>query len=119
MNKTICYMLIVIMVAATFGCATNPNKIGASYVSSRQYDDYDCDQLSDELERVNRRADELYKSLKKESNADAAQMAVGMALFWPALFFLEGGDGPEATEYARLKGEREALEKSMVQRKCK
>lgn len=31
-----------------------------------------------------------------------------MVLFWPALFALEGGDGPEATEYAQLKGEYEA-----------
>ena len=43
-------------------------------------------------------------------------MAFGI-LFWPALFFLEGGDGPEAAEYAQLKGQYEALRTLAVQRK--
>jgi hypothetical protein len=45
-------------------------------------------------------------------------MAVGLVLFWPALFFLEGGDGPEAAEYACLKGEVDALEQVAIQKKC-
>ena len=56
-------------------------------------------------------------SLKKEASNDSAQMAIGLLLFWPALFFLEGGDGPEAAEYARLKGEYEALRTVAVQKK--
>ena len=45
-------------------------------------------------------------------------MAVGMLLFWPALFFLEGGDSPEAAEYSRLKGEVEALNEASMLKKC-
>lgn len=45
-------------------------------------------------------------------------MAIGLVIFWPALFFLEGGDGPEAQEYARLRGERDALEQVAVQKSC-
>ena len=45
-------------------------------------------------------------------------MAVGMVLFWPALFFLEGGDGPEAAEYSRLKGEQEAVGRTIRKRDC-
>jgi hypothetical protein len=45
-------------------------------------------------------------------------MGVGLVLFWPALFFLEGGDGPEAAEYAQLKGEFEALRENSIQKKC-
>jgi hypothetical protein len=100
------------------GCASSPDKIQTSYVSPLQYKDYDCDQIAGELERVSRRANELHGSLKKTSDNDNAQMAVGMILFWPALFFLEGGDGPEAAEYGRLKGERDALEKVAIQKKC-
>ncbi|MCZ6466002.1 MAG: hypothetical protein O6829_01850, partial [Alphaproteobacteria bacterium] len=33
-------------------------------------------------------------------------------------FFLEGGDGAEAMEYARIKGEREAIEKRSIEQKC-
>lgn len=45
-------------------------------------------------------------------------MGVGLVLFWPTLFFLEGGDGPQAQEYARLKGERDAIERVSIQKKC-
>lgn len=100
------------------GCASSPDKIQTSYVSPLQYKDHDCDQISGEMERVSRRVNELYGSLKKTADNDSAQMAVGMVLFWPALFFLEGGDGPEAAEYGRLKGERDALEKVAIQKKC-
>ena len=98
------------------GCATPPNKIAASYVSPLIYKDYTDDQIIVEMDHIGRRTLELYNSLKKEASADTAQMAVGLVLFWPALFFLEGGDGPEATEYARLKGQYEALRTLAVQR---
>ena len=46
-------------------------------------------------------------------------MGLGIVLFWPALFFLEGGDGVEAEEFAQLKGKLEAVEKSAVQQDCR
>ncbi len=100
------------------GCATSPDKLPTASVSSLEYRDYSCEQVAMELERVTGRANELHGTLKKKADNDTAQMAVGMLLFWPTLFFLEGGDGPEATEYSRLKGEREALEKVAVQKQC-
>lgn len=108
----------LILGAALGGCATPPEKVQTAYVSPLQYKDYDCDQVAAELQRVTRRANEIHGSLKKTASDDNAQMAVGMILFWPALFFLEGGDGPEAAEYGRLKGERDALEQIAVQKKC-
>ncbi|MFM6987097.1 MAG: hypothetical protein ACKOXG_00310, partial [Arenimonas sp.] len=55
---------------------------------------------------------------KSERKKDNWQMGVGLILFWPALFALEGGDGPEASEYAQLKGDFEALRQASVQKKC-
>ena len=46
------------------------------------------------------------------------QAAVGLVVFWPLLLALEGGDGPEASEYANLKGERAALEAASRQKGC-
>ena len=100
-----------------FGCATPPNKIAAQYISPLKYKDYDEDQIVLEMDHIGRRTNELYHSLKKKANTDKAQMGLGLILFWPALFALEGGDGPEATEYARLKGEYEALRTVAVQKK--
>jgi len=103
---------------ALTACASSPNKISAQYVSPLQYKSYDCEQIVLEQARIERRTNELYQSLKKEANADKWQMGVGLVLFWPALFALEGGDGPEASEYARLRGEYEALRTNSIERKC-
>jgi hypothetical protein len=43
---------------------------------------------------------------------------VGVIVFWPALFFIEG-DGQNAAELARLKGEYETLEKIATKKDCK
>ena len=99
-------------------CASQPEDIHATSVSTFNYRDYDCDQLSTEAIRVTNRVVELRKELKKEADTDAVQMGVGLVLFWPTLFFLEGDNSPEAVEYARLKGEIEAIEKVSVQKKC-
>jgi len=111
-------MITGIAAIALAGCATSPNKIPAQYVSPMAYSAYDCDQLSLEKAQLERRTGELYSSLKNEANADKWQMGLGLVLFWPTLFLLEGGDGPEATEYARLRGEYEAVSTVAVQKKC-
>jgi len=100
------------------GCASQPDKLQSQYVSPLQYKDYDCEQIEDELEKVSNRVTTLYTDLKKKADGDSAQMAVGMIIFWPALFFLEGGDGPEANEYSRLKGEKAALDEIAIHKKC-
>ena len=99
-------------------CASNPNDIDAAYVSPLKYKDYDCDQLAMEMDYVGQRTTKLYQRLKDERKADNWQMGVGLVMFWPALYFLEGGDGPEAAEYAKLKGEFEALRDNSVIKKC-
>ena len=108
----------VLIAAFLLGCASTPDKLGAQYVSPLVYKDYDCDQIITEMDRVSRRSGELYTSLKKTADTDSAQMAAGMILFWPALFFLEGGDSAEATEYARLKGEMDAMHKVSLEKRC-
>ena len=103
---------------ALAGCATQPDKIAAQYVSPIQFNDYTCEQVAGEMRRVHRRASELHGQLKKTADTDTAQMAVGLILLWPTLFFLEGGDGLQAAEYARLKGERDALEEVAILKQC-
>ena len=100
------------------GCATQPNKISSTYVSPLEYNDFDCDQIASELRRKNRRLNNLYSQLKKTADDDEWQMGVGLILFWPTLFALEGGDSNEAYEYARIKGEVDALQESAVIKKC-
>lgn len=109
---------IVAIVSLMTGCASSPDSMQPTYVSPLEYRDYNCDQISSEMNHVSRETNRLYNSLEKKSNNDNAQMAAGMLLFWPALFFLEGGDGAEASQYSQLKGEFEALRTASVERDC-
>jgi hypothetical protein len=88
-----------------------------TYVSPMKYQNYNCSQIAMEMDHVSNRTVQLHNSLDKKASDDAAQMGLGL-LFWPALFFLEGGDGPEAAEYSKLKGEYEALRTASVQKEC-
>jgi len=115
MKHALSCLAITLMLTA---CASSPDKIPASSVSTLQYQDYNCKQIGLELDRVERKVNDLYYRLDKRAGNDSAQMAVGLILFWPALFFLEGGDGPEAAEYGRLRGELEALETVSIRKKC-
>ena len=111
-------VILTLLAFVTVGCATSPNEIQATHVSPIQYSSYDCDQIAMEMGFVGRKVNELYYQLEDEASADQGQMALGLILFWPALFFLEGGDDYRAGEYARLKGERLALEDAAVMKKC-
>ena len=117
-HPLIALSLTALVALAVAGCATHPDKIAAASASPLAYQSYDCMQIATEERRINGRASELYGQLKDEANADTAQMTLGLVLVWPALFFLEGGDGPQAQEYARLKGEHQALQQAAVEKKC-
>ena len=52
--------------AISFGCATKPENIGASYVSPYKYKDYDEDQIIMEMDYLGQRVNELYFSLKRK-----------------------------------------------------
>ena len=99
------------------GCATSPNEMTASYVSPLIYQSYDCQQLVMESDRVSRRVQSMHSKLAEKESDDSAKMAVGLILFWPALFFLDG-DEDGAIEYKRLMGESEAVHQAAVAKKC-
>jgi len=104
--------------ALLVGCASNPNNIDATYVSPLKYANYNCDQIAQEMGHLEQRTNVLYQNLQRKRTNDNWAMGVGMVLFWPALFALDGGDGPEATEYAQVKGEYEALRQNSVEKSC-
>ena len=110
--------LVALLCAGSLSaCATAPDRISGSYVSPIQYSSYDCDQIREELVRISARVSEVSGAQKKQADSDAIAMGVGLVVFWPALFFLAGGNDRKE-ELARLKGEYEALESSAIQKKC-
>ena len=115
-NKTV-VVILVTGVLFLSSCASPPSEILPAYVSPLQYEQYDCSQIGSEMERVTRELNQIYAAVKKKSSNDATAMGVGMILFWPSLFLIRG-DGSEATQFAQLQGELEALEKASILKKC-
>jgi hypothetical protein len=99
------------------GCATASKDITPSYVSPLQYQSYDCEQLAAEVQRIQVRVNQLGGRLDEAANNDKGIMAVGLIIFWPALFAL-GGTKQQEAEYARLRGEYDALEQQATLKKC-
>jgi hypothetical protein len=108
----------LIAAAATLSaCAASPKKIEAAYVSPTKFQSLSCDQIAMERSAVAHRANVLYHSLKKRSTGDAAKMGLGAVLFLPTLFFLKG-NGAQAAEFARIKGDYTALRLNAEDRGC-
>ncbi len=78
MEKLACVALVVVFAA---GCASAPDKIGATYTSPLQYQAYDCQQIAAELARVNSRISELEGRLKKRADDDGAKAFVWRRAF--------------------------------------
>ncbi len=107
----------LVLTLSLAGCASSSDEIAAQYVSPMQYNSYDCQQITAEQQHVSSRVAELKGEVDDNATGDAVAATVGVILFWPALFFIDG-DGPETNEYARLKGEHEALQKASIEKKC-
>lgn len=112
--------IVVVLLCATilqYGCSTSSKNISASYVSPLQYQSYDCDQLSSEARRIQARVSELSGRLDKAASNDKWIMTAGLLVAWPALFAL-GGTKEQEAEFARLKGDYDAIHQSAVLKKC-
>ena len=107
--------LLVALVVA--GCAAKSTEIAATSVSPLQYQPYDCGQIGAEMLRVSSRVNALGGQLDQKASDDSGVTAVGIILFWPALFFVGGNKANEA-EYGRLKGELDALHQAAIQKRC-
>lgn len=102
---------------ALVGCATSSKDVATAYVSPMQYQSYDCEQLAAESARIQARVTQLGGRLDEAAQNDKTIGVVGAILFWPALFAL-GGTKQQEADYARLKGEYDALHQAAVLKKC-
>jgi len=66
--------------------------------------------------RVSSQVQQVTGQQQRKANNDKVAMGVGLVLFWPALFFMAGGD--KKNELSRLKGEYDALQAAGIQKKC-
>lgn len=99
------------------GCASSANDIGATYISPLQYQNYTCEQIAAEAQRISQRVATLSGQQDQKATNDAIATGVAIVIFWPAAFMISG-DSQTAAELGRLKGEFETLEKVAIQKNC-
>jgi hypothetical protein len=114
MKRTIASITLAAFVA---GCATQGANVTSSYVPASRYSSATCESLAVDLVNATQAETALSGSLDSAANKDAALVAVGLILFWPALFFV-GQDKTKEAELARVKGERIAIQRAMSEKKC-
>ena len=98
-------------------CASKSADIEPAYVSTVEYERLNCTQLAAEGQRVSAAAARVAGRQDEKRGNDQVLTGVGVVVFWPVLFALEG-DGPTAVELGRLKGEMEAIEKVSARKGC-
>jgi len=100
-----------------YACASAPEDISPTYVSPALYQNYDCDELLMERERIVAKVNEVSAAQSKKATNDAVATGVGVILFFPALLFLASGSDRES-ELASYKGNYDALTQAAIQKKC-
>lgn len=98
-------------------CASPPGSISPTYVSPEIYRSYSCNEIITERQRIVAKVNELTGHQSNKATGDAVAMAVGLIVFWPALFLIAAGKDKEA-ELASYKGTYEALEQAGIKKRC-
>jgi hypothetical protein len=103
--------------ASCIECSTSADKVAAAYISPLQYQQYSCQQLGEEAQRVSVRVAQLSGAQDQKVTDDAIATTAAVIIFWPAAF-LVGGDDQTTAELSRLKGEFETIERVAIQNNC-
>ena len=106
-----------LLTLAAAGCASRSEEVAAAYVSPTMYGSYSCRELSAEAQRVSAAAASAAGAQDSQATKDAVATTAAVVIFWPAAFFVSG-NGAQAAELARLKGQMQAIEGASVQKKC-
>jgi len=114
-NPLVACMIFTLVIG---GCATKSSDIQSTYISPLQFSNYDCDQLRSELQRLQIRATQIGGVFDEKASNQNLATAATVVLFWPAAFFMGGGNKEQQAELARLKGEQDAIQQSAIQKKC-
>jgi uncharacterized protein YceK len=111
MKKLTALFIIYISIIMS-GCSTASKDISARYVSPIQYSSYDCTQLQEESYRITRIVSELGGRIDEKASRDKLLVAT------PYTVWFVGGNQDQEAEYSRLKGEHDAVQQALIQKKC-
>lgn len=97
---------------ALTACAQKPESIQAAYVSPTSYQGWSCQQLQSEATRVDAALQRASAAQEKARSNDT----VGVIFLGLPVSSLSGGN--VATQIADLKGRKDVIEQTQIQRNC-
>ena len=91
-RKKIVSLFAILMIANILivGCATRPSNIMATSTSPQMYGNWNCDQISNEMFRLNDSVANLTAQQNKLYKNDQVMGWVGTFLLWPMYLFIKG-----------------------------
>lgn len=108
--RTAANIFLLFSIAGCMNMPSKPSQITGAYVSSHKYVEFSCEKLATELSSLSRRENQLVTAQEQRYKTSESQA------FWLGY---GQGDGIEASELANVRGEREAVLKSIEEKKCK
>ncbi len=71
-----------------------------------------------EANRIQIRASQMGARIDQSASNGNLATAAAVVIFWPAAFFTGSGNKEQQAEFARLKGEKDAVDQAAIQKKC-
>ncbi len=119
MKKILINSTIIISCVLIFSCSTakKANQVDAAYIPSSQYENRSCDELMLLAEEIKQQTPSLERKVDETRRKDKVREQVGLWLFWPSYFFMEG-NAEEQTDLALARGQLNAIRNVAIQKKC-
>jgi hypothetical protein len=108
-QATLAALVATVMVSA---CAATPESIGPSYVSEMTYQNWTCEQLVQEMGRLNA----AYTTAADQQHKARSNDTVGVIFLGLPVSSLSGGN--VAAQVASIKGNQAAVERAATLKSC-
>ena len=111
-------ILITFLVLIT-GCTTAKKayEVDPAYVSSSAYENRSCKELLILAEEIKQQTPTLERRVNETRKKDKVKEQVGLWLFWPSYFFMEG-NAEEQTDLALARGNLNAIRTAALKNEC-
>jgi hypothetical protein len=108
-NHIVSGFCILLTVSSCLNMPTPSSQITGSYTSRLEYKNFNCAQLSTELNSLARRENQLIIAQEQRIKSSQTQ-----AFFWG----VGQGDGIEASELSNIRGDKEAVRSALEGKQC-
>lgn len=112
-TRNIVTAVAVLLPAVAAGCAKSPESIAPAYVSEVPYSQWTCEQLGQEQQRLS----SAYTVAAQQQNNARGNDIAGVILIGLPVSSLSGDN--IAPQIAQIKGQQDAVRKSMILKNCK